>query len=71
MATEWDVLRLEVDPNGTARYFINGELEDTITTAVSTTTLQGVICGPFGNASTITDLDVDYLLVNANRDWTR
>lgn len=71
VATEWDVLRLEVDPNGTARYFINGELEDTITTAVSTTTLQGVICGPFGNASTITDLDVDYLLVNANRDWTR
>lgn len=68
---EWDILRLEVDPNGTARYFINGKLEDTIAGAVSLTTLEGVVCGPFGNTTTIADLDVDYLLTTANRDWTR
>lgn len=71
VAAEWDVLRLEVDPNGTVRWWINGNLEFTVATAVSTTVLQGVICSPFANANTVTDLDVDYLLVEANRDWTR
>ncbi len=71
VAGEYDVLRLEVDTNGTARWWINGNLEQTIVGAASTTVLQGVICGCFANANTITDLDVDYLELNANRDWTR
>lgn len=71
--SEWDVLRVEVDPNGTARYYVNGNLESTVTDAatVTTTDMLGVIVGCFGTAVAVADLDVDYVLVNANRDWTR
>ena len=71
VAAEWDVLRLEVTNAGTARWYINGALVQTVTNAVSTTVLQACFVGCFGTASTVTDVDVDYLLVEANRDWTR
>lgn len=71
VAGEYDVLRLEVEPSGTVEWFINGNSVQRIENAVSTTVLQGVICGCFGTTTTITDIDVDYLLVEANRDWTR
>jgi len=71
VASEWDVLRLEVDPNGTARYWINGVLESTVTGAVSTTALQGAVVGCWGTTTTAADMDVDYIAVEANRDWTR
>jgi len=71
VAGEYDVLRLVVDTNGTVEWFINGDSKKKVTNAVSTSVLQGVICGCFGTTTTITDIDVDYLLVTANRDWTR
>ena len=71
VAAEYDVVRLEVDTNGTVRYWINGNLESTVTNAVSTSVVQGVVCGIFGTTTTAALLDVDYLLVTANRDWTR
>lgn len=71
VAGEWDVLRIEIDPNGTARYWINGKLESTVVEAVSTTVLQGVLVGAFGTTGTASDMDVDYIHVTANRDWTR
>ena len=71
VAAEWDVLRLEVDNNGTARYYINGVLESTVVGAVSTTALQGALVGCWGTTTTAADLDVDYFAVEANRDWTR
>lgn len=71
VAAEWDVLRIEIDPNGTARYYINGKLESEVVGAVSATTAQGVIVGCFGTTTTAADMDVDYVLVEAYRDWTR
>ena len=71
VAGEYDVLRLVVDTNGTVEWFINGDSKQKVENAVSTSVLQGVICGTFGTATTISDIDVDYLLVTANRDWTR
>jgi len=73
VAGESDILRLEVDNNGAARWFINGKLEQSVGAGLAATpaTLLGVVCGCFGTANTVTDLDVDYLLVEANRDWTR
>ena len=71
VAAEWDVLRLEVDNNGTACYYINGVLESTVVGAVSTTALQGALVGCWGTTGTAADLDVDYFAVEANRDWTR
>ena len=71
VAAEWDVLRLEVDPNGTARYWINGKLEATVAGAISTTVLHAAILGCWGTEVAAADIDVDYFLVEANRDWTR
>ena len=69
VAGEWDVLRLEIDPNGDARWWVNGILKQSVDTAVSTTTdfcMNFLIGGRGAN-----DLaDVDYVLVAANRDWT-
>ena len=64
------VLRLEIDPNGTARWYIDGVLRQTQANAVSTTVLQGGTVACYGTTTTITDIDVDYLAVEANRDWT-
>ena len=71
VAEESDVLRLEIDSDGTARWYINGDLKQTVAGAVSTTTLQAGGVGIW-NTSAVTGLvDVDYLEVTANRDWTR
>lgn len=73
VAGESDILRLEVDNNGAARWFINGKLEQSVGAGLAATpaTLLGALCGVWSTASTVADLDVDYLLVKANRDWTR
>lgn len=71
VAAEADILRLEIDPNGTARWYINGVLEQTVTGAVSTTALQSGFIAVFGTTTTAADADFDYLAVEANRDWTR
>ena len=70
---ESDVLRVEVDNNGAARWFINGVLEKSIGAALAadTTTLMAAGVGCWGTTTIAADADVDYLLVEANRDWTR
>lgn len=70
VAAQCDVLRLEVDPNGTARWYINGVLKQTVANAVSTTQLQGALLGCWGTTTTAADVDVDYLAVTAFTDWT-
>jgi hypothetical protein len=67
---EWDILRVEIAPNGTAFWYINGELKQTVANAVSTTVVQGAYVGCWGTTSTAASVDVDYLHVSANRDWT-
>jgi len=70
VAGEWQILRLEVDPNGTARHYIDGVLLQTTEGAVSTTTDFAVCCGVTENSGgDAAVMDVDYLLVEANRDW--
>jgi len=71
VAGESDVLRVEIDPDGTARWYINGVLEQTRAGAATTTTLLAGIVGVFSTTTTKSTLDIDYLLVEANRDWTR
>jgi len=70
VAGEWDVLRLEIDTNGTARWYVNGNLEKTLVGAVAPTTVFGLICGVEAKGANVEELDVDYLLLRANRDWT-
>lgn len=73
VAAEADVLRLVVNKDGSAEWWINGVLEQVVGPglAVNATTLYGVLVGTFGSTTTVSDLDIDYLLVKANRDWTR
>ena len=71
VAGEWQVLRVEIDRDGTVEYWIDGTKLATIKNAatVTSTDMLGAIVGSFATASTATDVDVDYMLVNANRDW--
>jgi hypothetical protein len=72
VAGEWDVLRVQIDIDGTVEWLINGEREfklDNVATVTSTDLLAALV-GTWGTTSTITDIDVDYFLATANRDWT-
>ncbi len=71
VAAEWDVLRVIVQTNGTVEYWLNGNREFRIVNAVSTSVLQGAVVGIWGSTTTVKTMDVDYILVTANRDWTR
>ena len=70
VAAESDILRVEIDTNGTARWYINGKLEQTVAGAVSTTTLMAALVGCWGTTGTAASVDVDYFAVEATRDWT-
>lgn len=71
VAGDWQILRLEVDPNGTARWLIDGILLKEQAGACSTTVALGVVLGvEVVSGTTAMTMDVDYLLVEANRDWT-
>ncbi len=70
VAGDFQILRVEIDNNGTARWFIDGVLKQTKAGAIST---SDDICAKFlveekatGNATA----DLDYILIEANRDWT-
>ena len=73
VAGESDILRLEVFADGGARWTINGKLEQSVGPglAATPTTLMAAIIGTFGTTTTATSVDVDYFMVEANRDWTR
>jgi len=72
VAGEWDILRIEVDPNGTARWYVNGVLKQTQAGAVSLTTdlalLAMVECK---DTAAIEYAKVDYVAYRFNRDWTK
>lgn len=71
VATEMDILRLEVANNGTVRWYINGVLKQTIKGAISTSVMMSALIGVIATTTTEPDVDVDYFMVRANRDWTR
>lgn len=70
-ADEWQVLRLEIDPNGTARWLVDGVLLKTVEGAVSTTTNLGLRASlEVKDPGSCETCDIDYILIEANRDWT-
>lgn len=68
-AGEWQILRLEVDPNGDTRWFINGDLKQSVAEACSTTSNLAAVVACAANTTELVVAEVDYLLVEANRDW--
>ena len=69
-AGEWDVLRLEVSINGTARWYVTGVLKQTVTGAVSTSTDLAVLAMIEARSAAIEYAWIDYIAIEANRDWT-
>lgn len=69
-AGEWQVLRLEIDPNGDARFFVDGVLMKSVATAASLTTNMAAVVAFAANTTEFAIGEVDYVLVEANRDWT-
>ena len=67
---EWQVLRLEIMPTGTVRWYVDGVLKQTTASAASTTTDYAVVLAAAANTTQPTIFDCDYILVEANRDWT-
>lgn len=70
VAGEWQVLRLELANNGTARFYVDGVLVRTVTGAVSTSVDLSCILAIEAKGAAIETMDCDYMLVEANRDWT-
>ena len=56
--------------NGTALWYIDGVLKQTVAGAASTTTNMAVCLAAAANTTELSIMDVDYLSVDANRDWT-
>jgi len=69
-AGEFQVLRLEVAPDGKTRWYVDGVLKQTVAGAVSTSTDLSFNCGVSANTGQLGHLDIDYILIEANRDWT-
>ena len=67
---EFQILRLEIAPNGTARWYIDGVLKQTVTGAVSTTTDLALVAMIEARSASIEYAYLDYIYVSANRDWT-
>ncbi len=66
---EWQILRFEIDTNGTARWYIDGELLQTVAGACSTTENLAVVA-LLSDHGVAESCSIDYLYVSANRDWT-
>jgi hypothetical protein len=67
---EFDVLRLEITNSGTVRWYVNGKLLKTVTGGVSTSVDVGALTIVESKTTTVLKLDVDYIALEANRDWT-
>ena len=67
---EYDILRLEVDNNGTARWYIDGVLLKTLAGAVSTSVDLAVLAIVETKANSVEYAKVDYVWLSGNRDWT-
>jgi len=70
VAGEWQVLRLELAVNGTARWYVDGVLVRTVTGAVSTSVDLSCMLAVEAKTANIEIMHVDYLMVEAARDWT-
>ena len=67
---EYDILRLEVDNDGTARWYINGNLEQTVAGAISTSVVHSAMIGVMATGANAPTADFDYFFISCNRDWT-
>lgn len=67
---EYHILRLELDKNGTARWYIDGTLRKTVVGAVSTTVDLKFFVGVEAKGAAVETFDIDYIYLSGYRDWT-
>ena len=65
-----NVLRVEIDNNGTARWYIDGVLLKTLAGAVDPDAVFAACVGAVNTAGSSVTWAMDYIAVEANRDWT-
>jgi hypothetical protein len=70
VANEMNILRVEIDNNGTARWLIDGVLLKTLEGAVDPAEVFAACVGAANTATTSVTMAIDYIAVEANRDWT-
>ena len=70
VAGEFQILRLEIANNGTARWYIDGVLKQTVTGAISTSTDVGLVAMIEARAASNEYVYLDYIYASATRDWT-
>ena len=70
VAGEWQVLKMEIFPNGAVSFYVDGALIRTVSGAVSTSVDLSCILAVEAKGANIETLDVDYMMVTAQRDWT-
>lgn len=70
VAGDFQILRIEVDNNGTARWLIDGVLLKTLEGAISTSAALAINLAIDTHSGTNASMDCDYILIKANRDWT-
>ena len=70
VAGEYNILRMEVHPNGTAEFFVDGVLKKTVEGAASTSVDMCLNLLVESKTTAVKTLDVDYIKIWANRDWT-
>lgn len=71
VAGEWDVLRLEIFPSGKVKWWINGNLEQEVENAVSTTVALKFFAAVEAKGAAIETMDIKQVDIYANQDWTR
>lgn len=69
-ANTWQILKLEVDADGTCRWYINGKLEQTVNNAIATDSLYALVLANAANTTQLVVSDIDYIAVRTNRDHT-
>jgi len=68
-AGEWQVLRIEISKDGNAEIYVDGVLKKSVSGAASTTSDMAAVVAFAANTTEFAIGDVDYILVEANRDW--
>jgi hypothetical protein len=76
-ADEWQIVRVEIDPNGDARCYVGSKgvgeklkLVKSFTTPVTSTDVFYAFLMVENRSAAARVLEVDYFYVGANRDWT-
>lgn len=72
---EWQVVRVEIDPNGTGRVYLGVndstlKLIHTFTTPVTATDVQHACLGIENRSGAASVIEVDYFYAEGGRDWT-